>query len=271
PSFTVFPNTDVFFTRGTSDSCPSGTTPATATVNCNPLNSGFSWNHGYYGPEIDTTWAGLVGPGVAHRGLDGPDSSAGPGSAGNAANGTIPVPDVSGTGTGADHTDLRPPLLALVGLKDDYVDDGRVLTEDLTVTPGATSDPEYLPLAQCYKQLNSSVGQFGTDVLEGDTAALKSGSSADDSQYQDFLETMQELGSNRDQMASTIKQTLFNAEFNGQAISPQGKGQIQSCQGLLKAAASELASASTIAKANSDSRDAGSQVGVSATSSEDPQ
>src|SRR5262249_18785001 len=135
-----------------------------------------------------------------------------------------------------DHTDLRPTLLALVGLKDDYLDDGRVLTEDLTVTPGATSDPEYLPLAQCYKQLNSSVGQFGTDVLVADTAALKSGSTASDKEYQKFLKSLQDLGTNRDHLASTIKQKLFDAEFNGIAISPQGTGQINSCQGVILAA-----------------------------------
>jgi hypothetical protein len=239
PSFTVWPNPDVFFSSGTSDSCPSGTTAATAAVKCNPLNSGFSWDHGYYAPEVDTTWVGLVGPGVANRGLDGPDSTAGPNSSGNAANGTTTVPQVSGIGTWADHTDLRPTLLALVGLKDDYVDDGRVLVEDLTFTPGATSDPEYLPLAQCYKQLNSSVGQFGTDVLVADTAALKSGSAADDSQYQSFLASLQQLGTSRDQQASIIKQELFDAEFNGIAISPQGNGQLKSCQGVLRDA-SEL-------------------------------
>jgi hypothetical protein len=124
-------------------------------------------------------------------------------------------------------------LLALVGLKDDYVDDGRVLVEDLTFTPGKTSDPQYLPLAQCYKQLNSSVGQFGTDVLVADTAALKSGSSVDDSQYQNFLTSLQQLGVSRDQQASIIKQKLFDAEFNGKALSPQGNGQIKSCQGVL--------------------------------------
>jgi hypothetical protein len=237
PSFTVWPNPDVFFASGNSDSCPAGTTAATAAVNCNPLNSGFSWDHGYYAPEVDTTWVGLVGPGVANRGLDGPDSTAGPNSSGNAANGTTTVPQVSGTGTWADHTDLRPTLLALVGLMDDYTDDGRVLVEDLTFTPGKTSDPEYLPLAVCYKQLNSSVGQFGTNVLVADTAALKSGSAADDSQYQSFLTSLQQLGTSRDQQASIIKQTLFNAEFNGKAISPQGNGQIKSCQGVLRDAA----------------------------------
>src|SRR4029077_7784848 len=29
PSFAVFPNTDVFFSQGTADSCPAGTTAAT--------------------------------------------------------------------------------------------------------------------------------------------------------------------------------------------------------------------------------------------------
>ena len=74
--------------------------------------------------------------------------------------------------------------MALVGLKDDYVTDGRVLTEDLTISPGQTGDKKFLPLAVCYKQLNSSVGQFGTDVLVADTAALKTGSSGNDSTYQ---------------------------------------------------------------------------------------
>ena len=30
-----------------------------------------------------------------------------------------------------DHTDIRPTMLALLGLKDDYVSDGRVVTEFL--------------------------------------------------------------------------------------------------------------------------------------------
>ena len=31
----------------------------------------------------------------------------------------------------SDHTDIRPTMLALLGLKDDYVSDGRVVTEIL--------------------------------------------------------------------------------------------------------------------------------------------
>ena len=35
------------------------------------VNNGFAWDHGYYAPEIDNTWLGIVGPGVANKGVDG--------------------------------------------------------------------------------------------------------------------------------------------------------------------------------------------------------
>jgi hypothetical protein len=233
PSFTVWPNPDVFFSRGMGDSCAKGTTAATAVTGCNSLNSSFAWNHGYYAPEVDNTWLGLAGPGVAHNGLDGHDAASGPNSSGNAASGLTTVPQVSLQGTWADHTDTRPTLLALVGLKDDYVGDGRVLTEDLTIRPGATSDPLFLPLAQCYKQLNSSVGLFGTDVILADTAALKTGTSASDTQYQSFLAQLQTLGAARDSLAGNIKLELWNAEFNGQHLPKQATGDLTGCGGLL--------------------------------------
>jgi hypothetical protein len=238
PSFTVWPNPDVFFSSGTKDSCPAGTTAATAAAACNPLNSSFAWNHGYYAPEVDNTWLGLVGPGVAHKGLDGHDAAFGPNSSGNAASGLTTVPQVSLQGTWADHTDTRPTLLALIGLKDDYVGDGRVLTEDLTIRPGATSGPLFLPLAQCYKQLNSSVGLFGTDVIVADTAALKTGSGASDTQYQTFLSRLQTIGAARDALAGKIKQELWNAEFNGQHLQLQAIGDLIGCGGLLLQASS---------------------------------
>ena len=39
----------------------------------------------------------------------------------------------------SDHTDVRPTILSLVGLKDDYVHDGRVVTEALEVFAVPTS------------------------------------------------------------------------------------------------------------------------------------
>jgi hypothetical protein len=233
PSFTVFPKPDYFLTSGTTDSCGDGTTQANAAANCSTINNGFAWDHGYYAPEIITTWLGMVGPGVANKGVDGTAAADGP----NSSDGANANPQlgtaIDNPGTWADHTDVRPTIMALTGLKDAYVSDGRVLTEDLTITPGATGDKKYLPLALCYKQLNSSVGQFGTDVLVADTNALKTGSSSDDTAYQTVASKIQALGAERDALATEIKNNLFDAEFNGTSI-PNGSSDWAHCNNLLR-------------------------------------
>jgi hypothetical protein len=148
----------------------------------------------------------------------------------------LTVPPVSLHGTWADHTDIRPTLLALVGLKDDYVGDGRVVSEDLTIRPGATSSPLFEAEAVCYKQLNSGVGTFGTDVIQADTAALKTGSAAGDQLYQTFLTRLQAIGSARDKLAGQMKQELWNAEFNGTPLGGAGVLHAFECGVLLAAA-----------------------------------
>ena len=60
--------------------------------NTTPPNQTFAWNHGGIQPEIATTWVGMVGPGVEKK-----------------------QPGQVWT----DHTDIRPTMLALLGLKDD--------------------------------------------------------------------------------------------------------------------------------------------------------
>jgi hypothetical protein len=232
PSFTVFPKPDFFLSGGTSEaSCGSGTTAANAYTKCSSMSNKFAWDHGYYAPEIDTTWLGLVGPGVANNGVDGSTADQGPNSSGTANSNPALVTDISNPGTWADHTDIRPTIMSLIGLKDDYVGDGRVLTEDLTSTPGQTGDPAFQPLAVCYKQLNASVGRFGTDMLVADTKALKTGSSSDDSHYADVLSQIQALGVQRDALATQIKNELFDAEFNNTPIPPNGA--VASCSTLL--------------------------------------
>jgi hypothetical protein len=72
-----------------------------------------------------------VGPGVAHLGLDGTAAADGPNSAGPDS-GQITVPGSGTTGTWVDETDIRPTLLYLAGLKDDYEHDGRVISEIVT-------------------------------------------------------------------------------------------------------------------------------------------
>ncbi len=237
PSFTVFPKGDFFLTSGTQDTstkldgCIAGTTPATAATGCVFTNSGFAWDHGYYAPEIDNTWLGLVGPGVANKGVDGFTADQGPSSADGANSNPKLVTSIDNPGTWADHTDTRPTILALTGLKDDYVDDGRVLVEDLTVSPGKTGQPKYRDLAECYKQLNSSVGEFGTDVLVADTNALKTGSSSSDRTYLSRLAEIRILGAARDSLATRIKNDLFGAEFDNQPI--PGASDLRECQIIL--------------------------------------
>ncbi len=246
PTFSAFPIPDVYFTSGTADSpkCLTGTTAASAPTTCTTINSQFAWNHGYYAPEINNTWAGFVGPGVAHLGLDGSGPGDGPSSAGDANSGTTTDTQIDNPGTWLDQADIRPTLMALTGLKDDYVEDGRVLTEDLSFAPGKTKQGQFQPLAVCYKQLNSSVGQFGTDVMLADTAALKSGSAQDDTTYQAVLSKIASLGSERDTLATAIKNELFDAEFNDTTVKAGGN-LLNQCQSLNQQADALALSAST--------------------------
>jgi hypothetical protein len=236
PTFTVFPQSDVYMTNGTTDTCSGTTTAANAGTNCTFLSSRYLWNHGYYAPEINNTWLGLVGPGVDHLGLNGSDAAAGPNSAGASSGAAKLDTSVHNDGIWADHTDSRPTLMALVGLKDSYTSDGRVLTQIMSTPPATAQGSLFAALAGCYKQLNSSVGIFGTDTLIADTHALK-GVSSQDNRYAGFLSSLTALGSRRDALAGAIKQELFGAEFNGQVV-PTIKAALQllECKSLLSAA-----------------------------------
>ena len=66
-----------------------------------------------------------------------------------------------------------------MGLTDDYEHDGRVITQILADPNHALSGPGVTALGACYKQLNSSVGQFGNDTLQADTKAIESSSPGD--------------------------------------------------------------------------------------------
>jgi hypothetical protein len=245
PSFTVFPKPDFYLSSGTSDECATGTTPDNAAVNCSSVQNSDAWNHGYYAPAINNTWLGLVGPGVAHHGVDGSGAADGPNSAGSANSVGVPDTALTNTGTWADHTDIRPTIIALAGLKDDYTVDGRVLTEDLTIRPGHTGDAGFQPLAACYKQLDSSVGQFGTDVLLADTAALKTGSASHDGIYKWVSSEIKHLGSVRDALATQIKGDLFKAEFDNM---PLPSTDLERCQGFLASTHVLLARAAAVSR-----------------------
>jgi hypothetical protein len=186
PTYTLFPVPDYFFS----------TTGANVSI-----NSSFAWDHGYYSPNIDVTWGAFAGPGVARSGVDGPQPA--DGNEASDPNSTRTVPQASETGTYADEVDLRPTLLRLVGLQDDYPSDGTIVNQvlaDPTATPAT--------LAALYRQLNSSVGEFATDTLIAESAALASGSAASDEQYADVESTLQELAEARDALVNDMKQVL---------------------------------------------------------------
>jgi hypothetical protein len=145
------------------------------------------------------------------------------------------VPDFSKVGTWADEPDVRPTMLYAVGLADDYVMDGRVLTEILR-----SSGPlqQTAGLGACYKQLNASVGTFGTDTLLASTAALASGSSSDDQKFTATTAALTSLAERRDALASDVKQLLDGVEFHGVRPSQRVIGaDLAGCRQLLGDAA----------------------------------
>jgi hypothetical protein len=210
-------------------------------ANCNAAcvtqNPGFAYDHGDYAAEINTNWLGIAGPGVANRGLDGTAADAGPNSA-EANSGQVTVPGSGTTGTWIDETDIRPTIMYLTGLKDDYVQDGRVITEILTNPNQALSAPGVTALAACYKQLNSSVGEFGTATLQAATAAIESNSAGD----QTYLTTDRKLASleaGRDGLVGSIKAKLNAAAFSNTTVHGAG--------GLLTACEANITSAERLA------------------------
>ena len=222
PTFALFARPDYYLSTGSASCAP-----------CVTQDPGFAWDHGDYAAEIDTNWLGMAGPGVAHRGLDGSAPGAGPSSAGPDS-GQITVPGSGTTGTWIDETDIRPTLMYLAGLKDDYEHDGRVITEILTHPNAALAAPGVATLGACYKQLNSSVGQFGTATLEAATTAIES-SSRGDATYLGTDRALASLDRARDRLAGQIKGELEGAAFADMGIRG-AVGQTLACRALIGAA-----------------------------------
>ena len=195
PTYTLFPKPDYFFATADINGAHVGVNPR------------FAWNHGYYSPNIDVTWAGIVGPGAAVHGVDGPDPAGG--NEPSDPNSTNTVPEASRVGTWVEEADLRPTLLYLAGLRDDYQSDGRVISQLLRSRPSALRATE--TLAEAYQQLNSSVGAFATDTLIADSAALAGGSASDDAAYQHEQRQLLRLANARDALAGVIKVQLAKA------------------------------------------------------------
>ncbi len=193
----------------------------------------FAWDHGDYAAEINTNYVGFVGPGVQRLGVDGPGASQGPSSAGPNSGQTV-VADYHFRGPWADETDIRPTIMYLTGLSDDYEHDGRVITQILTHPNSALSRPGVTKLGECYKQLNSSVGDFGAATLVASTNAIES-ASAGDSTFTTVDGQLRGLEVARDHLAGLIKGELEAAAFRDKPIFGTPV-QIVACNALIHAA-----------------------------------
>jgi hypothetical protein len=217
PTFTPFADPNWFFFATGTGTCP---TPGACAFIPDRTSQSFAWNHGDIQDEIASTWVGYVGPGVRNMGTS----------------------DVW-----TDHTDVRPTMLTLLGLKDDYAVDGRAVLQplfDWAVPQTLRAHREtLLRLGDVYKQLNASFGAFAMDTLKASTTALASGSSADDGTYTSIESSIASLTAERDALAGRIKAGLAAAEFGSTPLDEQqAKGWIDQAQDLLNQAAALAAS-----------------------------
>jgi hypothetical protein len=223
PTFAMFAKPDYFLSPGA----------ANCSTPCVSVNPAFAYNHGDYAAEINTNYTAFAGPGVRHLGLDGTSAANGPNSAGPNSGQTESV-NSGTTGTWVDETDIRPTLIYLTGLKDDYEHDGRVITEILLHPNRALGAPGVASLGACYKQLNSSVGQFGAFTLHAATAAVESDTPGD-AKYRTVDAALTGLDKLRDALALRVKGELEAAAFGGQPVAGAA-GQTVVCKGIISAA-----------------------------------
>jgi acid phosphatase len=227
PTFTPFARGDYFLNASSTSTCPNNDLDNCVFIpgpgnppNFNP-NQTFAWNHGGVQPEVRTTWLGMVGPGIEHKAKLDDDFW-------------------------SDHTDVRPTMLALLGLKDSYVSDGRVLTDILkgdALPKSLNAHHETVErLGRAYKQIMASFGQFSMDTLDASTGALASDTPGD-GVYSDTETQLANLGAERDTLAGKIRLALWNAEFNNQKLDEkQAKDWIDQANDLLNRAAALAAS-----------------------------
>ena len=185
PTFTMFGN-DNYFNQTSNASSGQGKDCSQPPA-CVAEGSGFAWNHGDFQKQITRTWFAMVGPGVAKQGrFDGVFS---------------------------DHTDLRPTVMALLGLTDDYVHDGRVLVENLEAhaLPDSLRDSRlaYTALAQAYKQINATKGPVGVNSLVAANRAI----TGNDATYNAFLTKIGAITTERDGLAAEMIALLDGAAF----------------------------------------------------------
>jgi hypothetical protein len=193
PTFTMFADPN-YFLFDDKPTCPTADPSSCVTVQPKA-----AWNHGTVAPDTNTTWLGMVGPGVSHLGIN--------------------------HDLWSDQTDTRPTVLSLLGLTDDYAHDGRVLFEtfeDVAIPQSLRGHRETLTrLAEIYKQINAPLGKLGLASLRISTKALESGSADNDSTYTTLENKLTLINDQRNALADQMSKLLEAASFNNQPINEQ--------------------------------------------------
>jgi hypothetical protein len=193
PTMTMFGNDNYFFETGNGGACASQS-------DCVFVGSGFAWNHGDFQQQITRTWVAMVGPGVQPLGRD----------------------DEVFT----DHADVRPTIMALLGLKDDYVHEGRVIAEwmrDRALPDGIRDRREnFTELAQVFKQLDAPKGELGRASLVWSNRSV----TGTDKAYARYLKQIGEITEERDELAGKIRTALDNAAFHNKPVDEDAEDEL---------------------------------------------
>jgi arylsulfatase A-like enzyme len=122
-----------------------------------------------------------------------------------------------------DHTDVRPTVMALLGLTDDYVHEGRVIAEfmhDTALPPGIRNAREnFVELAEVFKQLNAPKGDLGRASLVWANRSITS----NDKVYGRYLSRIADITKDRDELAGQIQTVLNNAAFHNQPVNERAE------------------------------------------------
>jgi hypothetical protein len=190
PTFTMFGNDNYFFQTANGGACVNQS-------DCVAVGAGFAWNHGDFQRDITRTWAAMVGPGVRPLGRH--------------------------DGVFSDHSDVRPTMIALLGLKDDYVHDGRVLSEWIeqrALPSGIRQRQEnFTELADAYKQLNAPLGELGRASLVYANRSVTD----TDKVYARYLDKIGDITNERNKLANEIKSVLDAAAFGNRPVSEESE------------------------------------------------
>ena len=159
--------------------------------------------------DANTTFLALVGPGISLKGIQ--------------------------SEVWSDHADIRPTMLALVGLKDAYLGDGRALIEvfqpwALPAGTHETSD-QFLQLATAYKRIAAPVAEFAQVSLRVSTTA----EGAAETKHNNLQSQLLVVGALRNDLSTAMANLLNDAVFHGRHISePETRQLVRSANDLLE-------------------------------------